>query len=135
MSSLSPVFHYGCIHVPCENALHYCMHELEPLHFGSHSHVEQHSGTSDNGHSEERTTSLQRTNCMPPAENCMHSTYISTSEILTPLTSEQLKISLAHICDRARINQPYAAMYYRRECTEISAARPPRAKRVIRTNV
>ena len=79
-----------CMYIPCENALHYCMHELEPLHFGSHSHVEQHSGTSDNGHSEERTTSLQRTNCMPPAENCMHSTYISTSEILTPLTSEQL---------------------------------------------
>ena len=28
------------------------------------------SGTSSNGHSEERTTSLQWTNCVPPANNC-----------------------------------------------------------------
>ena len=30
------------------------------------------SGTSNSGHSEERTTSLQWTNCVPPANNCMH---------------------------------------------------------------
>ena len=35
------------------------------------------SGTSDSGHSEERTTSLQRTSCVPPANNCMH---VRTSE-------------------------------------------------------
>ena len=31
------------------------------------------SGTSNNGHSEERTTSLQRTICVSPADNRMHS--------------------------------------------------------------
>ena len=35
------------------------------------------SGTSDSGHSEERTTSLQWTNCVPPANNWMH---VRTSE-------------------------------------------------------
>ena len=35
------------------------------------------SKTSDNGHSNKRTTSLQWTNCLPPAINCP---YISTSE-------------------------------------------------------
>ena len=30
------------------------------------------SETSDSGHSDERTTSLQWTNCVPPANNCMH---------------------------------------------------------------
>ena len=34
-------------------------------------------GTSSNGHSEERTTSLQWTSCVPPANNCMH---VRTSE-------------------------------------------------------
>ena len=33
----------------------------------------EYSGTSNNGHSEERTTSLQRTICVSPADNRMHS--------------------------------------------------------------
>ena len=37
----------------------------------------KYSGTSDSGHSEEWTTSLQWTNCVPPANNCMH---VITSE-------------------------------------------------------
>ena len=45
-----------------------------PTHSLTHSLTEiVYSGTSNNGHSEERTTSLQRTKCMPPADNRMHS--------------------------------------------------------------
>ena len=43
-----------------------------------------HSGTSDSGHSEERTTFVQWTNRVPPANNCMH---VRTSEEGT--TSEE----------------------------------------------
>ena len=53
-----------------------------PIHLGAWSMALMYSGTSDNGHSEERTTS--QTACPLPKTVC-----ISTSEIRTPLTSEQ----------------------------------------------
>ena len=43
--------------------------------FTPHNYL--YSGTSDSGHSEEWTTSLQWTTCVPPANNCMH---VRTSE-------------------------------------------------------
>ena len=39
--------------------------------------VSRYVSTADSGHSKERTTSLQWTNCVPPANNCMH---VRTSE-------------------------------------------------------
>ena len=52
----------------------YCIHQGHQAHSsrGKMDAPEQYSGTSDSGHSEEQTTSLQWTKCMPPANNCMH---------------------------------------------------------------
>ena len=51
------------------------------------------SGTSDNGHSEKRTTSVERTSCLPPTDCIIHSV---TSEIGT--TSLQWTRGLSPLC-------------------------------------
>ena len=60
------------------------------------------SKTSDNGHSNKRTTSLQWTNCLPPAINCP---YISTSDKGT--TSEQWTKCLSPTCPLFRGSTVY----------------------------
>ena len=66
-------------------AMHnYKLHAKTPYH----SPIHLYSGTSANGHSEGRTTALQWTNCLPPADN--HTQYIFTSETRTkPLNNGQ----------------------------------------------
>ena len=59
----------------------------------STTELQVYSKTSDNGHSDKRTTSLQWTNCLPPAINCPH---ISTSDEGT--TSQQWTKCLSPPC-------------------------------------
>ena len=46
----------------------------------------EYSGTSDNGHSEKRTTSVERTNCLPPTN---YNIQVITSEIGTTYNGQE----------------------------------------------
>ena len=70
----------------------------------------EYSKTSDNGHSNKRTTSLQWTNCLPPAINCP---YISTSDEGT--TSEQWTKCSSPMCPLFRGSTVYYYSYRTKE--------------------
>ena len=65
------------------------------------------SGTSDNGHSEEWTTSLQWTNCSPPVYIIVHSCSTPTCPLFTDSTVYQHHVELTYILFKCCVAMTY----------------------------